>query len=419
MIVIYDDLTARKFEPFATTRPFCEMRAGALLIRERWERVLGVKASGFVSAEHLDGYSEFDSPTFVHGELPAGTWIVNSRALPQLSSSALQPGVISIAIADEVAAVRLNNPTPSSRLLAGDFTMSELASEQGLEAHDAASHQGTASLDGRWISAVWELVSTLSSQLESDIPALASLLKLRMLEPGSSNEGRVLGKHPVFVEDGAHIEPYVVFDAASGPILIRRDSTVQSFTRIVGPCFVGSGSVVTTDRIACCSIGDICKVHGELSCTIIIGHSNKGHDGFVGHSILGRWVNLGAGTITSNLKNTYGTVSLWTPDGVVNTGQQFLGTMFGDHAKTGIGLCLTTGTVIGAGANVFETMPPKVVRPFAWGNGAPYSAHSLDKFLESAGRMMGRRSIELAEPARKWWEAVHKHSAADSKWEAR
>ena len=97
----------------------------------------------------------------------------------------------------------------------------------------------------------------------------------------------------------------------------------------------------------------MCKVRGELSNTIFLGYSNKGHDGFVGHSYLGRWVNLGAGTITSNLKNTYGTVSLWTPDGVRDTGLQFLGTLFGDHVKTGIGLRLTTGTVLGAGANVY------------------------------------------------------------------
>ena len=100
---------------------------------------------------------------------------------------------------------------------------------------------------------------------------------------------------------------------------------------------------------------------------MFVGHANKGHDGFVGHSVLGRWVNLGAGTTTSNLKNTYGTVALWTPGGVADTGLQFLGTLFGDHVKTGIGLRLTTGCVLGAGANVVDRMPPKAVAPFAWG----------------------------------------------------
>jgi UDP-N-acetylglucosamine diphosphorylase/glucosamine-1-phosphate N-acetyltransferase len=171
---------------------------------------------------------------------------------------------------------------------------------------------------------------------------------------------------------------------------------VQAFTRLVGPLYVGEHSIVTTDRIAASSIGDTCKVHGEVNNSIFIGHANKGHDGFVGHSMLGRWVNLGAGTITSNLKNTYGSVQLWTPAGVRDTGMQFLGTLFGDHAKTGIGMCLTTGCVLGAGANVFgSAMPPKVVAPFSWGEGASFQAFQVDKFLEVAERMMARRQVEL------------------------
>jgi hypothetical protein len=138
-----------------------------------------------------------------------------------------------------------------------------------------------------------------------------------------------------------------------------------------------------------------------MSNTILIGHANKGHDGFVGHSILGRWVNLGAGTITSNLKNTYGTVQLWTPDGIRETGLQFLGALFGDHAKTGIGLTLTTGTVLGAGANVYGSqMPPKAVPPFAWGEAGNFADYRADKFLDVAERMMARRHVTLGERSR-------------------
>jgi hypothetical protein len=159
--------------------------------------------------------------------------------------------------------------------------------------------------------------------------------------------------------------------------------------------------------ISTCSIGDVCKVRGELSSTVFAGYGNKGHDGFVGHSYLGRWVNLGAGTITSNLKNTYGTVALWTPAGVRDTGMQFLGTMFGDHVKTGIGLRLTTGTVLGAGSNVYGNMPPKVVAPFSWGDAPPYAVYHADKFLETAARMMSRRHVELTDPARRHLTSVH------------
>jgi UDP-N-acetylglucosamine diphosphorylase/glucosamine-1-phosphate N-acetyltransferase len=183
----------------------------------------------------------------------------------------------------------------------------------------------------------------------------------------------------------------------------------------VGPLYVGADSTVMGDRIAASSIGDVCKVHGELSNTIFVGHANKGHDGFVGHSMLGRWVNLGAGTITSNLKNTYGTVQLWTPAGIRETGLQFLGTLFGDHAKTGIGLTLTTGTVLGAAANVYgSVMPPKAVDPFAWGEAGSFAVYRSDKFLEVAARMMARRHVELTDGSRRQLLASY-----DARWSAR
>jgi len=164
--------------------------------------------------------------------------------------------------------------------------------------------------------------------------------------------------------------------------------------------------VVLSSRL---SIGDNCKVRGELSTSIVLGHSNKGHTGFVGHSYLGRWVNLGALTTTSNLKNTYGTIQLWTPSGVRSTGQQFLGTLFGDHAKTGIGTMLSTGTVIGTGANIFgANVPPTAVPPFAWGDGEPYDTYDVTRFLVVAERVMSRRQVELGAKARKQLAEAHK-----------
>jgi hypothetical protein len=152
---------------------------------------------------------------------------------------------------------------------------------------------------------------------------------------------------------------------------------------------------------------------------VFIGHANKGHDGFVGHSLLGRWVNLGAGTITSNLKNTYGTVAMWSPSGVSDTGLQFAGTFFGDHAKTGIGLRLTTGCVVGTGANAMDAMPPKAVAPFSWGSGAPYSVFARDKFLSTAERMMARRQVVLDEAQRAHWNAVYEYAVHDTRWPSR
>jgi UDP-N-acetylglucosamine diphosphorylase/glucosamine-1-phosphate N-acetyltransferase len=211
----------------------------------------------------------------------------------------------------------------------------------------------------------------------------------------------------VFIAQDAVIEPYVVLDASLGPIMIAESARVRAFSRIAGPCYIGRHVTVAGGDVTGCSIGDWSKVRGELSTSIVLGHSNKGHEGFVGHSYLGRWVNVGAGTITSNLKNTYGTVSLWTPAGVRDTGMQFLGTMFGDHVKTGIGLRLNTGTILGAGSNVYGAMPPKVVAPFSWGDSWPYAVHRADKFIDGAARMMARRDVTLSERAKRHLAATH------------
>ncbi|QJR35159.1 putative sugar nucleotidyl transferase [Gemmatimonas groenlandica] len=422
MIALYDDAVARRFEPFATSRPLGEMRAGALLIRERWEIVLGVESRGFVGAPHLHGFAEFDAPTFVNGQaLAAGTWLVNTRALPYLDGPAIAVSTtaLTITIGGEIAAIRLDSDARDARTLAA------LADGSYGLTHDRALPDGTGDeaealeLDGVWLDDVWDVIGTLQPLLQRDIPALASRLSVTTLHTGGSASATILGSHPVYAEVGATIEPMSVFDTSTGPVLLRRGAQVHAFTRVIGPCYVGHDSVVTADRIAGSSIGETCRVHGELSTSIFIGHANKGHDGFVGHSVLGRWVNLGAGTITSNLKNTYGAVALWTPDGVRESGLQFLGTMFGDHVKTGIGLRLTTGCVLGAGANVFDAMPPKVVAPFSWGARAPYDAFDVTKFVQTAERMMARRGVPLTESSRAWWTSVHALCAADGRWPRR
>src|SRR5690606_11129187 len=146
----------------------------------------------------------------------------------------------------------------------------------------------------------------------------------------------------------------------------------------------------------------------DVSTSIFVGHGNKAHEGFVGHSVIGRWANLGAGTTTSNLKNSYGGVRLWTPEGDQDTGLTFLGSLIGDHAKLGIGTMLGTGTVVGAGANVFGTMrPPKRVQPFAWGDAPPYQTFSIAKFLVVAERVMKRRNVALGEAMQRVLSAAH------------
>ena len=382
-VVLYDDARARRFEPFALTRPVGELRAGALLVRERWERVTGSPVLGFIGAPHLAEFEEPDAPGAL-AEAPAGALLANARFAPAIGG--VVPGASAYQSDGRLTAVRLTRTIAPQELREGQTPLEELPRDNGRAAE----------LPGWWIDEVWHLLRRLGVMLGADIPVLGA--DLRAI---GRDEALIVGSHPVFAEEGATIEPQAFFDVTLGPVLVRRGATVQSFTRVVGPCFIGEASDVMSDRVAGCSIGPHCKVHGEISATVLLGYANKGHDGFVGHSYLGQWVNLGAGTTTSNMKNTYGTVSLWTPDGVRDTGMLFLGTLFGDHAKTGINLPLTTGTVIGAGANVVGRMPPKVVAPFAWGERGTFAAFRLDKFLEVAERAMARRSVTLGARAKR------------------
>ena len=390
---LWDDHHARRFAPFALTRPVGELRAGAALIRERWERLVGAPAGGFVGALELADFEEAGAPPSA-AEVPAGAVLVNSRCVPSLAAT-LSPDTSAWLCGGRLAAIRLSRPLGAGALLAVDDL--ESLPEDVMAPGDARE------LEGRWLDEVWDLIGTLGAQLAEDVLALGPTLPCVPPPAGVT----VLGTHPVFVEEGAAVEPLVVLDATAGPILLRRQSTVSAFTRLTGPVVVGEGSTVLGGRLQTVSIGEHCKVHGEVSTTVFLAYSNKAHDGFVGHSYLARWVNLGAGTTTSNLKNTYGTVHLWTPDGVRDTGLQFLGTLFGDHAKTGIGLRLTTGAVLGAGANVFDQMPPKHTPPFSWGGGAPYTRYELDKFLAVAERMMARRHVPLGERMRRQLGAAH------------
>jgi UDP-N-acetylglucosamine diphosphorylase / glucose-1-phosphate thymidylyltransferase / UDP-N-acetylgalactosamine diphosphorylase / glucosamine-1-phosphate N-acetyltransferase / galactosamine-1-phosphate N-acetyltransferase len=390
-IYLYDDARARTFEPFALTRPVSELMAGAMIIRERWELATGMAAAGFIGARHLAQFDEEGAPHAVpaDGEIAAGSVIASSRFVTalgtDLADATAEPDApLAYYSAEQICAVRL-----SAAMRASDFADGKL----DLESLAPKSRGGRRRLTGHWLENVWDPIDQLPAQLTADIRELASKLTL-----STSGNATVLGSHGVYCEAGAHIEPFVVLDAVAGPILICKGATISSFTRIVGPCYIGENTIVVGDAIRSCSIGETCKVRGEISNSIMLGHSNKGHTGFVGHSYLGRWVNLGAVTTTSNLKNTYGSVQMWTPGGMRDTGSQFLGTLFGDHVKTGIGTMLTTGTVLGAGANVYGGhVGSKFVPPFAWGNGEPYGTFDLDKFLEVAERMMARRHVELSE----------------------
>lgn len=398
---LYDDARARTFEPFALTRPASAMLAGTRLVRDRWMLVFGFETAVVLCAPHLAGLHDSAPglPSEDTSDIPVGSVIANARCIPVAGSlfspDAVSTGPASWRCAGRVAAIRIDRPIARSELAGGDIPLEQLA-PRGVESGEIA---------GWWVDDPWDYVRWLPAQLEDDIMRLArgalGGIQQAPFEP-PPDHSVVLGEYPVCVLGGAVVEPHVVFDATSGPILLGRKAIVNAFTRLVGPCFVGAGSTILGGDVRGSAIGPACKVRGEVSASIVVGYANKGHEGFVGHSLIGEWANLGAGTTTSNLKNTYGAVSVQTPLGMRETGMQFLGTLMGDHAKTGIGVRLTTGTILGAGANVYGgAMPPKLVPPFAWGDGAPYGSYDLDKFLIVAERVMARRSVALTPAMRR------------------
>jgi UDP-N-acetylglucosamine diphosphorylase/glucosamine-1-phosphate N-acetyltransferase len=229
-------------------------------------------------------------------------------------------------------------------------------------------------------------------------------LRWQLREGGVQNGHVYSGAHlihpdAIHVAAGARIKPGAVLDAEDGPIHIAENVLIEPNAVVQGPCFIGRDTIIRPGAAirGNATIGPVCRVGGEVEGSIIHGYSNKQHDGFLGHSYIGCWVNLGADTVTSDLKNTYGTIRVALNGVEVESGERFIGSIIGDHAKTGIGTILPTGCVIGVAANVFTRRPvPKFVPSLAWLTDEGLSAFRVEKAVEIARTVMGRRKVELS-----------------------
>lgn len=193
--------------------------------------------------------------------------------------------------------------------------------------------------------------------------------------------------------------PGIVLDASKGPIIIESDVSIMAHSFVQGPCHIGKGSIVKAGAhiYGGTVFGPMCKIGGEVEQSIFHGYANKQHQGFIGHTYCGEWVNLGAMTTTSDLKNTYGEISLSLKGNLVNTGQQFLGSLIGDHSKTAIGICLSTGTVIGVSSSIHDIgmFPPKEIPSFSWGT-LDQHIYDLERAIQVAETVMNRRGKTLS-----------------------
>jgi UDP-N-acetylglucosamine diphosphorylase/glucosamine-1-phosphate N-acetyltransferase len=257
----------------------------------------------------------------------------------------------------------------------------------------------------------WDVLGMLRMTIPADILA-GRILEARIPEAGS-----VVGPHPVEVHASASVYPHVVFDAGHGPIAVHEGAVLRPGAVLCGPCSIGPHSTVIDRALIkpCTVIGPHCKVGGEVGGTIFQGYSNKSHDGHLGDSWVGEWVNLGAGTTNSNLLNTYGEVTMrLEPNGPrQRTGMTFLGAIIGDHAKLAIHTRIMTATVIGTGAMIAATAPPPTtVRRFAWITDDGERTFAIDKVLQTARAMMARRQVSLSRAAESALRVLHEQSTA-------
>lgn len=373
--------------PFTGVRPICELRAGAWRIRERWEGVLGIEARAILGT-HVAGFHEMDEPQVqAPGPITGPAIVCRSDFAPSGHAPDLPDGTRRLV--HEGATVAWIVPDGATWTAPND---------------DGAS----AEIDGILLQGAADLVSALELFLPGDV-----LTAIGDVHPDPIPEGTtILGAPGDVVLAGAHVEPGVVFDVRNGPVFIEEGAEVRHGTRLEGPCFIGPHARILGGFIRVSYVGAWCVVRGEVSHTLFLGFANKAHDGFVGHSVVGHWVNLGAGTTTSNLKNTYGPIRLDLPGGRVETGRQYLGTLLGDHAKAAIGTMFSTGSVIGAGANVFGSgRPPKFVPPMAWGEASGVTM-SKEGFLAIAERVLPRRNVEVTSARRAALEALWDRTTA-------
>ena len=271
-------------------------------------------------------------------------------------------------------------------------------------------------VDVMFITYPWDPVHANGEQIVADFALLTGgrgALKGNVY-PGA----QLLAAENIFIDEGAVVKPGVVLDAEGGPIYIGKKAKIFPNAVIEGPAFIGEGSMIKIGAkiYENTSIGEVCKVGGEVEGSIIHAYSNKQHDGFLGHAYLAMWVNLGADTNNSDLKNNYGSVRVMINGEEVNSGSMFVGLTMGDHSKSGINTMFNTGTVVGVSSNVFGAgFPPKYIPSFAWGGAEGVETYDVEKALEVAKRVMGRRKIQLSEVE----EKVLREVSAMTAWERR
>ncbi len=369
--------------PFTFIRPIADIRVGILTIREKWEKLLNKPTSTLT-----EPYLSEKFPLVKQ----ADNVLINSSVIP-----------------DATLVEEIHQLTPNQTLIAGDILIAHRLRAEDIDNLDVELLEDVEPMHTRSnfkkLFQLWDIIGLNEKQIVDDF-----LIITRGRESQAIPEHvRVMNPENVFIEAGAKLDMAFI-NATEGPVYIGKNAHIMDGSLLKGPASVGEGSVVRMGAkvYGGSSIGPYSKVGGEMMSSVIFGYSNKAHDGFLGHSVIGEWCNLGADTNTSNLKNNYDEVRLWdyAEESFVNTGMMFCGTFMGDHSKCGINTMFNTGTVVGVNAQIFGAgFMRNFIPSFTWGSVSGYTTVEIEKAIVVARRVYARRDLEF----QKVDEAILRH----------
>ncbi|MDN6279692.1 MAG: GlmU family protein [Psychroflexus sp.] len=385
-IVLFDDQLRGQFLPLTYTRPIADLRIGITKIDKKYEHLFN--ASVFYQTE------DYLQEKFKTAPSDQETLYINSRFLPD---QRLVDCVKSLSF-DEV--LKTETSLVAYRLKAG-------------EALDISSKKVTTyTHENIEIKHVWDLFSYNHRAIQDDFNRITSGRESEEIP----RHVYVVNPSQIFIEKGATVHN-ASLNASEGPIYIGKNAEVMENTAVRGPFALCESSVLKMGAkiYTGTTIGPHSKVGGEVSNSVITGYSNKGHDGFLGNSVLGEWCNIGADSNTSNLKNNYAGVKLWdySKERFTDTGLQFCGLIMGDHSKSAINAMFNTGTIIGVSTNIFGSgFPRNFVPSFSWGGSQGVKTYNFKKAMEVAAIVMKRRQLDLTETERDILEKVYELTQA-------
>jgi UDP-N-acetylglucosamine diphosphorylase/glucosamine-1-phosphate N-acetyltransferase len=403
-VILFEDEGYRLLLPLVFSRPLFELRCGIFTLRERLAALLNRPPAAICRPHLADVYGA--------GRWPLGL-LSSSQPLLFLNARARDLHWLPALLTAPLDTVFLADAAPSllgTTTLLGARLSPTLASAVLLDLLQQRSQDALAELrrfaqlvevDTELLTFPWDIIRANGEQIVRDLPLLVRQSGWASAEQRKLADRSVLIHNPaqVYLHPQAQLEGPLVLDARDGPIVIDA-AKIEPFSFIQGPAAIGAGSLLASARLRGEStIGPVCRIGGEVEASVVQGYSNKHHDGFLGHAYVGEWVNIGAMTTNSDLKNTYGSVRVVLEGyGQLDSGILKLGCFLADHVKLGIGLHLSGGAVIGTGSNIFGVhAAPKTIPPFTWG-GEVFREYRIEGMIEVARKVMGRRE-RLLTPA--------------------